>query len=555
MLRSSTIFTLLLVLLTTTGCSTVNQPPVDAGVAAQPILFLGLDGASPEIVERMAARGELPTLAALMEQGWRSRMETYIPAISPLIWNSMATGKSWLRLGIHLADMKRGFRGTVLEPAPVWRVASRGGKRVAVLNWWITWPAEELNGHLFSDRAPYYLFDPPEEHRKSRLTWPVEWIDTVGDLRRPKADADEIIEAYGLDPALHDTIVAAEGFGEVQEHLARDKIVLQAVQRLMDDQLPDFTAVLVRGLDVTQHGYWPDPQGPDAAADSAVVGGAYRYYDRRLGELVSRFKALAPQGRILVVSDHGFRPRQELFQQQDRVDLNVQALLDRKGLTAITVHGSRFRVRQVEQHAFAREIFLEVREVLPETGKQTDRPVPGEVIEQLVTGLDSLETSDGKPFFHDPRPAEGMDWCQVRAEVNPEIRQADTMDTGQGPMTLAAMGMSGTRPKSIPPGQHFFAPDGIFIGAGPGLPTGGTFKEPARIAVADVGPTLLAMMNLPPARDMDGRPCTDLFGELDEDDFVASYDHLAAEGGPATDDDSGLDERRKEEYRALGYIE
>jgi len=542
--------TITLILLFAVSCGG-PEPPV---AETPPILFLGLDGASPEVCTRMIGRGELPTLAALHEAGWSSRMETYIPTVSPLIWNTMATGKSWLRLGIHLADMKRGFRGTMLEPAPVWRVASHEGRRVAVLNWWLTWPAEELNGHLLSDRAPYYLFDPPEEHRKTRLTWPVDWIDTMDDLRRPKADADEIIDAYGVDPSMGETIVAAEGYGEVQEHLARDNIVLEAARRLIEGDLPDFTAVLVRGLDVTQHGYWPNPGGPNVAADDPVVAGAYRYYDRRLGELVGLFRETAPQGIIIVVSDHGFRPRHELFQQQNRADLNVQALLGRLGLREIEADGRRFKLRAVEQHSFAREVFVEAREIAGEGKEPSGRPVPDDVLQQVIDALDSLRTSDGKPFFHDPRPAPELEWCDLRAEVNQEIRQSDTMETDSGPITLASMGMSGIRPKSIPPGQHFFGPDGIFIAAGPGLPAGGSFEAGAAIAVADVGPTLLQLMGLPPARDMDGHPCAELLGEVDEGAFVDSYDHLKAVSD-AVEDASGLDERRKEEFRALGYIE
>jgi len=550
MKRASTILVPILLLITM-GCGGPEaQPPTP-----EPILFLGLDGASPEICSRMIARGELPTLGSLMEQGWSSRMETYVPTISPLIWNSMATGKSWLRLGIHLADMKRGFRGTMLEPAPVWRVASHEGKRVAVLNWWLTWPAEQLNGYILSDRAPYFLFDPPEEDRKARLTWPAEWIDTMNDYRRPKADVEEIMEAFGVDPSMRQEIVDAEGFGEVQEHLARDKIVLQAARQLIEGDLPDFTAVLVRGLDVTQHGYWPNPGGANVAADSAVVGGAYRYYDRCLGELVAQFKSKAPNGRILVVSDHGFRPRHELFQEQNRADLNAQFLLGRLGLRNIEVDDRTFRTRAVEQHSFAREVFIEAMETTEGQKGKSKREVPAEVIERLIAGLQSLKTTGGKPFFLDPRPAKDLNWCHVRAETNPDIRQSDSLDTETGPVTLASMGMSAIRPKSVPPGQHFFGPDGIFIGTGPGLTTGGSFEATARIAVADVGPTLLAMMGLSPARDMDGKPCSDLVGKVDEAEFVESYDHLTAAGGTASDDDSKLDERRKEEFRALGYIE
>ena len=46
-----------------------------------------------------------------------------------------------------------------------------------------------------------------------------------------------------------------------------------------------------------------------------------------------------PDFVLLVVSDHGFRPRHELFQQQNRADLNVQALLGRLGLKKIEADG------------------------------------------------------------------------------------------------------------------------------------------------------------------------------------------------------------------------
>lgn len=96
---------------------------------------------------------------------------------------------------------------------------------------------------------------------------------------------------------------------------------------------------------------------------------------------------------------------------------------------------------------------------------------------------------------------------------------------------------------------------GVLIAAGPAFTAGGRVEG---ATVLDIAPTALAVMGLPVAKDMDGRPLTGIIREehlaLFPLTFVPSYEGLlprrAAEGGPA-----GMDESIKEQLKSLGYIE
>jgi predicted AlkP superfamily phosphohydrolase/phosphomutase len=86
-------------------------------------------------------------------------------------------------------------------------------------------------------------------------------------------------------------------------------------------------------------------------------------------------------------------------------------------------------------------------------------------------------------------------------------------------------------------GVHDRAPDGYFIAVGDGIRPGATLRA---ASVVDVAPTILYLMGLPVARDLDGRVLTEI---LDEDfarahplTFIPSYGGLAtATPEPPTD--------------------
>ena len=98
--------------------------------------------------------------------------------------------------------------------------------------------------------------------------------------------------------------------------------------------------------------------------------------------------------------------------------------------------------------------------------------------------------------------------------------------------------------------------DGIIFVSGPGINRGGSI---AGASVLDVTPTVLALAGLPVARDMDGRPLTEImsstFLERYPVVYIDSYEVGDAPGGDLTPIESPVDDEIKEMLRSLGYID
>lgn len=162
-------------------------PPVPEVARAtgpgRPVIFVGLDGGDWELLDRYAAAGVMPNLAALIREGAGGTLLSLHPPLSPLVWTTMMTGVSPLEHRILDFTRRRPGDGRE-EPitsderrAPaVWNMATYGGKRVAVFGLWATYPAEEVNGLVVSDRAfPILLAEveaaPRLVHPPHRLEW------------------------------------------------------------------------------------------------------------------------------------------------------------------------------------------------------------------------------------------------------------------------------------------------------------------------------------------------------------------------------------------------
>src|SRR5213592_1534045 len=73
------------------------------------VLLIGWDAADWEHITPLLEEGLMPTLDALINRGVMGNLATLQPILSPMLWNSIATGKFADKHGIH------GF----IEPDPV----------------------------------------------------------------------------------------------------------------------------------------------------------------------------------------------------------------------------------------------------------------------------------------------------------------------------------------------------------------------------------------------------------------------------------------------------
>jgi hypothetical protein len=126
---------------------------------AKRVLLVGWDAADWQMIRPLLRAGKLPALARLMERGVSGNLATIQPMLSPMLWNSIATGKR--------AD-KHGICG-FLEPNPdrsgvrpvsstsrkckaVWNILTQSGLTSNVVSWYASHPAEPIRGSIVTDR-------------------------------------------------------------------------------------------------------------------------------------------------------------------------------------------------------------------------------------------------------------------------------------------------------------------------------------------------------------------------------------------------------------------
>jgi predicted AlkP superfamily phosphohydrolase/phosphomutase len=129
------------------------------------ILFIGIDGFDPNIMETMMGKGEIPAFARLAEQGYYSPLQTINPPQSPVVWTSIATGCTPAEHGIfdflhsdpktylpYLSLLKRdGPRyKTPYEAKTFWEKASDAGIPSTIIKWPVTFPPKPIKGNILA---------------------------------------------------------------------------------------------------------------------------------------------------------------------------------------------------------------------------------------------------------------------------------------------------------------------------------------------------------------------------------------------------------------------
>jgi predicted AlkP superfamily phosphohydrolase/phosphomutase len=145
------------------------------------LIFLGLDGLDPGLLERYMAEGKLPNFARLREMGGFSRLRTTFPALSPVAWSTFATGvnparhsmfdflnrnlKSYmpelsstrvrnperiLKLGKYRIPLSRPLVEMRRKSRTFWNILGEHRIGATILRVPITFPPEKFNGRLLS---------------------------------------------------------------------------------------------------------------------------------------------------------------------------------------------------------------------------------------------------------------------------------------------------------------------------------------------------------------------------------------------------------------------
>jgi len=127
-------------------------------------LFIGLDALDWKILKPLIDENRCPNFKYLIENGSYGEILSEEPMLSPILWTTIATGKSPEKHKI-LEFTQRNEEGEEIPTTSnnrkckaIWNILSEGKRMSSFLCWWVTDPPEGIEGILISDRLSYQLF-------------------------------------------------------------------------------------------------------------------------------------------------------------------------------------------------------------------------------------------------------------------------------------------------------------------------------------------------------------------------------------------------------------
>jgi tetratricopeptide (TPR) repeat protein len=288
------------------------------------VWIIGLDAADWDLLDPLMERGLLPNLAALREGGASGVLLSDEPMLSPILWTSIATGRTPDVHGVtwFMTDGPDGAKVPVgtedRRVRALWNIADEHGLSSGVVGWWASWPAEPVRGWIATDYVGWHSFGVSgREAADAGKVWPADLMDDVdATLPAPGDVSLELLRRLVHLPDGQLAHAAGEGsFGSPLTHLRQSMATTQGytdlVLRRLGKDRPDLLAVYFEGTDAVQHlfGEYAAPQLPwidaaDHAAYRDVVDEYWRWQDALLGRLLA---ARGPETTVVIVSDHGFR--------------------------------------------------------------------------------------------------------------------------------------------------------------------------------------------------------------------------------------------------------
>jgi tetratricopeptide (TPR) repeat protein len=291
------------------------------------VLLIGWDAADWKIINPLLDQGLMPTLNKFIEEGVMGNLATLQPMLSPMLWNSIATGMRPERHGIHgfvEPDPQTGgirpVTSTSRKVKAIWNVLTQEGFHANVVGWFAGHPAEPISGVSVSDHFPNPSTASPDQPwpLAPGAVHPVRLHGRLADLRMHPAEVSEgailpiIPKAATIDQEKDPRLAS---FAKV---LAENCSIHNCATWILEHEPWDFAAIYYNGIDHFCHAFMDfHPPRRDNVPEtlfelySGVVNGAYRFHDMMLERLL---QLTGPDTTVLLVSDHGFhsdhlRPR------------------------------------------------------------------------------------------------------------------------------------------------------------------------------------------------------------------------------------------------------
>ena len=324
-----------------TACGSAGDKP------GRQAVVIGIDGADWKIIDALSAAGAMPNLTRLRERGVWGRIETLNDiALSPVIWTSVATGKTAAKHGIawFMIDQPDGtrvpVRSTNRKTEAIWNILAQRDLRPTVVGWWASYPAEEVGGGaVVSDALGFHGFGSTARSGDDRLkTYPDSLFGAIDALVPPEQQvsaeflqrfvhisAEEYREEM-FDPARYPKRDPFNPIHLFQECAVTAQGYTAIAEELLTDRPYDLFLLYFEQVDSLSHLFmkyappklaWIDDEGFVRYQD--VVTEWYQYQDELLGRVLARIDP--EQTAVFVLSDHGFKSGERRIRSEEAVDV------------------------------------------------------------------------------------------------------------------------------------------------------------------------------------------------------------------------------------------
>jgi len=450
------------------------------------ILIIGLDGASPQLIEKWIS--ELPTFKKFREEGTMGLSVPPAPAQTPVAWTTFMTGKNPGKHGVFSFAMRqpKTYERRIINPESIksntiWRILSEHGKKIGVVNMPMTTPQEikgfMIPGFLNRDEG---IPHPLEVRRKLRHKLGIERV--AGDL-----------ETHVLDNVKNDPDAFFRRVNEITDEMAEVSLFL------MQEEW-DLFAMVFMGTDRLQHFFWKYIDEKHPEHEKNRYSEEIKKYYKKIDGVIKEFLDAEPKDTTTVLlSDHGFCPVQK--------EVLINNYLEELGMLKVKDGEINLEQSKAVSYGYG-DIWLNVEGREP-NGVITPGRKYEEVRKDIADALLKLEVDEKYPIkavkkrediYWGPYLNEAPDLliffrCGWQAARNPEISTTKRLDKRyviDNPRWSG--GHDGTHdPSDVP---------GIIGILGPRIKGG----EEVRVHFWDVAPTILNWMKVHVPTDMDGKP-------------------------------------------------
>ena len=299
---------------------------------AKRVLLIGWDAADWKLIDKYMAEGAMPHMRQFLERGSRGNLATLKPILSPMLWNSIGTGKRPYKHGIHgftepMPDGKgvRPSTSTTRKCKALWNILTQEGMTANVVSWFVSHPAEPINGICVSEMFSKVPIDKEDPQSTTLPPLPADCVhpeslrEAMAELRIHPGELTEeeillfIPNAAKIDQTKDQRLTMfARLFAEMAS-------VHNAATFAMEQNDWDFMGVYYDAIDHFGHGFmeYHPPRMEHVSEEDfeiyqEVMAGCYKFHDLILGRLMH---LAGEDTTIILCSDHGYlsdhlRPRE-----------------------------------------------------------------------------------------------------------------------------------------------------------------------------------------------------------------------------------------------------